>query len=229
MVMKMENSVATNIVINTSSNVDFNEIVSLKDAAYVNPYGGKHVGIARNDINPKVFIFETPIVTVTNGLTTYDDGKTYNMFTSLSDENDDFIELINCFEQTICEKLVNCSERLLSKRIQMEPETLRKSEIFTNLVKYSVKYPPSINVKIKTVDEKIQTVNVFNTDNEKTVCESISTLKTLVPNKSKIRMILMCSAVWSASGRYGITYTLKQIKIESLDDTGIDFNMSMFS
>ena len=186
-----------------------------------NGNGGKTVYL---NYQSGMFKMQTPKMSMPYNMSVYDKGEypKFSIDVAFRDLEDDyrvrgFHENMNQLQDVILETALNNSKKWFSKT-HKSIDVL--SALFTPLVKRSIdketgepdgRYADTMKFKLPVRDGKPSFVV---TDFEDNVIENPQ-LETLLTKESKVQALLRCGGIWVIAGKFGCTWTVEKLRVES--------------
>jgi len=202
-----------------SHSIDF-DLVELSDLRE-NGNGGKTVYV---NYKKGIFKIQTPKVSIPYNMSVYDKGEypKYSIDVAFRDMDDDyrvkgFYESMTTLQEMILNSCFKNSKQWLGKSHKNIDVT---SAVFTPLIKKYVdretgeengKYPDTMKFKLPVRDGKPGFTVVDFEDKE---IENPD-LATLLTKESKVQAILRCGGIWLIAGKFGCTWTVEKLRVES--------------
>ena len=174
--------------------------------------------------NSGMFKMQTPKLSMPYNMSVYDKGEypKYSIDVSFRDLEEDyrakgFYENMLSLDELIFEAGFKNSEKWLGKKINSK-EAL-EAKFYPTIKKYTDKetgepngkYPDTMKFKLPVRDGK---PNFTVTDFEDNVIENPD-LATILTKESKVQAILRCGGVWLVTGKFGCTWTVEKLRVES--------------
>ena len=194
-----------------------------------NNYGGKSVFVSY-DGSP--LIVQTPYMPMPFGMSEYEspDSGVIKYSADFSfrnmDENksvEQFYELLkNLDDKLVTSASENCVPWFGKSNYDNE-EIVRA--LYSHQIRHSIdketgeinnKYAPTFKLKIPNRNGRFL-VEVYNNNNERTYDE----LQTLLKKNTKARALMMCSGIWFAGGKFGLSWKLLHLQVQpsaTMDD-----------
>ena len=199
--------------------------VTLSDMK-VNSNGGKSIYV---NYKGGIFKMQTPVMSMPYNMSCYDKGDYPKYSVDVAFRDLDTDEKVNSFhvnmgklEEFILNQGLENSKKWFSKT-HKSLDVL--SALFTPLVKKSIdretgepdgRYADTIKFKLPVRDGKPQ----FEiTDFEDKVIENPD-LESLFTKESKVQAIVRCGGIWIIAGKFGCTWTVEKIRVESNSESG---------
>ena len=198
-------------------NLDLLEIADARD----NGNGGKTIYL---NYQGGMFKMQTPKMTMPYNMSVYDKGEypKYSIDVAFRDVEEDyrvrgFHENMNDLQTEILQTALDNSKKWFSKT-HKSVDVL--SALFTPLVKRSIdretgepdgRYPDTMKFKLPVRDGK---PGFVVTDFEDNVIENPQ-LETLLTKESKVQALLRCGGIWVIAGKFGCTWTVERLRVES--------------
>ena len=207
-----------------SHKIEFSHIDELPKPR-VNDNGGKTIYI---NYRKGMFRMQTPVMTMPYNMGCYDKGDypKYSLDVAFRDLDSDskvkaFHDNMNKLEQFILESALKNSKDWFSKT-HKSLDVLRA--LFTPLIKKSIdketgepdgKYADTIKFKLPVRDGKPKFKII---DFQDQVIENPD-LKSLFTKESKVQVIARCGGIWVIAGKFGCTWTVEEVRVESNMDS----------
>ena len=202
-----------------SHRIDFDlvELSNIKE----NGNGGKTVYV---NYNSGMFKMQTPTLTMPYNMNVYDKGEypKYSIDIAFRDLEENhkvlrFYENMQALDELIFEAGFKNSLKWLGK--QHKSKDAAEAMFYPNIKKYTDKetgeangkYPDTMKLKLPVRDGK---ANFTITDFEDNVIENPD-LATILTKESKVQAILRCGGVWLVAGKFGCTWTVEKLRVES--------------
>ena len=198
-------------------NLDLLQIADARD----NGNGGKTIYL---NYQGGMFKMQTPKMTMPYNMSVYDKGEypKYSIDVAFRDLDDDyrvrgFHENMNDLQTEILQTALDNSKKWFSKT-HKSVDVL--SALFTPLVKRSIdretgepdgRYPDTMKFKLPVRDGK---PGFVVTDFEDNIIENPQ-LETLLTKESKVQALLRCGGIWVIAGKFGCTWTVERLRVES--------------
>ena len=202
-----------------SHQIDF-DLVELSDVRE-NGNGGKTVYV---NYKRGLFKIQTPKLTLPYNMSVYDKGEypKYSLGIDFRDMEEDhrvrgFYENMETLQELIVNSCFKNCKKWLGKTLKTVDVT---QAMFTPIIKKyrdqetgeeNGKYPDSMRLKLPVRDGKVGFTVVDFDDNE---IENPD-LATLLTKDSKIQAILRCGGIWLIAGKFGCTWTVEKLRVES--------------
>lgn len=198
-------------------NLDLLQIADARD----NGNGGKTIYL---NYQGGMFKMQTPKMSMPYNMSVYDKGEypKYSIDVAFRDVEEDyrvrgFHENMNDLQTEILQTALDNSKKWFSKT-HKSVDVL--SALFTPLVKRSIdretgepdgRYPDTMKFKLPVRDGK---PGFVVTDFEDNVIENPQ-LETLLTKESKVQALLRCGGIWVIAGKFGCTWTVERLRVES--------------
>ena len=198
-------------------NLDLLQIADARD----NGNGGKTIYL---NYQGGMFKMQTPKMTMPYNMSVYDKGEypKYSIDVAFRDIEEDyrvrgFHENMNDLQTEILQTALDNSKKWFSKT-HKSVDVL--SALFTPLVKRSIdretgepdgRYPDTMKFKLPVRDGK---PGFVVTDFEDNIIENPQ-LETLLTKESKVQALLRCGGIWVIAGKFGCTWTVERLRVES--------------
>ena len=198
-------------------NLDLLEIADARD----NGNGGKTIYL---NYQGGMFKMQTPKMSMPYNMSVYDKGEypKYSIDVAFRDVEEDyrvrgFHENMNDLQTEILQTALDNSKKWFSKT-HKSVDVL--SALFTPLVKRSIdretgepdgRYPDTMKFKLPVRDGK---PGFVVTDFEDNIIENPQ-LETLLTKESKVQALLRCGGIWVIAGKFGCTWTVERLRVES--------------
>lgn len=184
--------------------------------------GGKQVFV---NFNNKTIKLQTPTMVLPYDLGHYEEtGKPAPLYDvmNLSFRNKDsdeeiatFYNAIHKFDEAVLEKAVTQAMSWF-KKTKINPETLR--ELYTPMIKIPLdketmeptdKYPPTFKIKVPADATKCPVY-----DEKCNEMQDIGKLDQVIVKGTMVRVIIQCTGIWFAGGKFGCSWKALQIQIK---------------
>lgn len=216
-----------------SHQLDLNQI-SLTDVK-TNDNGGKSIYV---NYQKSLFKMQTPVMTMPYALSCFDKGDTpkYSIDVAFRDMDTDhrvrgFHENMKSLEQHILNQGLENSKAWFQKKIK-SLDVL--NALFTPIVKQSIdkatgepdgRYADTIKLKFPFWNGKFK-VEVCDFDDN--VIENPD-MDAIFTKETKIQAIVRCGGVWVVGGKFGCTWSVEKIRVESKESSGGGNGMSFIN
>ena len=197
-----------------TSKLSFNDVKTNKN-------GGKSIYIS---LDKSKFALQTPVMTLPYDMSTYDKGDypKYSIELSFRDMEDNyriagFYERMEQLDNLILDTAVKNSMKWFGKK-KSSREIMEA--LYTPIVKrsrdketgeYDGKYPASIRVKLPFWNgKKSYEILSFKEDTPLEVEQA-----EVFSKGSKVQAIMKCGGVWIVNGKFGCTWSVEKVRVES--------------
>lgn len=197
-----------------TSKLSFNDVKTNKN-------GGKSIYIS---LDKSKFALQTPVMTLPYDMSVYDKGDypKYSIELSFRDMEDNyriagFYERMEQLDNLILDTAVKNSMKWFGKK-KSNREIMEA--LYTPIVKrsrdketgeYDGKYPASIRVKLPFWDgKKSYEILSFKEDTPLDVEQ-----EEVFSKGSKVQAIIKCGGVWIVNGKFGCTWSVEKVRVES--------------
>lgn len=186
-----------------------------------NANGGKSIYIS---LNKSKFALQTPVMTLPFDLSVYDKGDypKYSIDVSFKDMEDNyrisgFYEKMETLDNLILEAAVKNSMKWFGKK-KASREIMEA--LYTPIVKrskdketgeYDGKFPASIRLKLPFWNGK-KSYELVSFKDDSPVDQDLETVFT---KNSKVQAIIKCGGVWIVNGKFGCTWSIEKVRVES--------------
>jgi hypothetical protein len=218
----MSSSIASGITFNASTDYSYTK-------SKLNSRGGKQIGILNNKTKKGLYI-STPLM-MTWGSNTYTDEKTgvntYDLALQFPNEEynteecSKFLKNMQELENKIKEDAItNCKDWFGKPKLVAEAV----DALWTPMLKYprveATQEPdytrsPTLKVKIPYWEGEFKNVELYNEDSEMLFPNDNGIhITDLITKGSTIATIIQCGGIWSAAGKFGVTWKLFQAVVK---------------